>query len=156
MNNALRDWLLSSDKVQVLKKNTLTEVTDSYDSHVIAYIVPLTERTQKGLYTIKVLWTSDRCSPSSREQSSQKQLKYWLAGAGAVDVRYEAWHGTNSSVNLAIFNAVGLGTIHVVIPYHDLWIYYKPIPKRTYPIYMGMSNNLDGFIAQSLRASDGF
>lgn len=89
---------------RALIKGTLTEVTNSYTRKVIAYIVPLGERSEKGFYEIKVLWCSDK-----RFQRTP--------------ISYRAWIG------------------------------YKPITKKKYPMFLGMSTELDDFIAEALDSS---
>lgn len=136
--NALKEWLeTSSIQNDHMEKGTLTEVTNSYTEEVIAYIVSLSERSDKGLYEIRILWYSDKCRKriihSYRKQKS--------------DIIY-----ITDKPHLTVitpFSAVGKG--HVCIPYHNLWIGYEPITKKKLPMFLGMSTELDDFIAKELK-----
>jgi len=137
----LSDWLeISSKQNDHMKVGTLTEVTDSYTEEVIAYIVPLTERSGKGLYEIEVLWYSDRCfqrvTHSYRGMRQKRDITYRTKDKGV-------------QVTVTPFCAVGKG--HVCIPYRNLWIGYEPIAKIKHPMFLGMSEKLDEFIAKELK-----
>lgn len=135
MNHALKEWLETpSIQNDHMEKGTLTEVTDSYTEEVIAYIVPLSERSERGLYEIRILWYSDKCRKriihSYRKQKS--------------DIIYI----TDKPHSITPFSAVGKR--HVCIPYRNLWIDYEPITKKKLPMFLGMSTELDDFIAKEL------
>jgi hypothetical protein len=148
MNNALKEWLETSRKQNDhMEIGTLTEVTDSTDSYTeeaIAYIVPLTERSERGLYEIEVLWCSDKCiertTAGYRTRRQKKDIIYITAGT-----RPQVGHSTI----VTPFCAVGKG--HVCIPYHNLWISYDPITKKKLPMFLGLSKKLDAFIAKELK-----
>ncbi len=140
MNNALADWLETSSKENDhMKVGTLTEVTDSYTEEAIAYIVPLTERSNTGLYEIKVLWFSDKCFPktvrSYRRREQKKDISY----------RTPLPHQTTVTPFFAI------GRVHACIPYHVLWLGYEPVTKKKLPMFLGMSTELDEFISKELK-----
>lgn len=140
MNYTLTDWLETSRKENDhMEKGTLTEVTDSYTEEVIAYIAPLTERSERGLYEIRVLWISDKCSLMPiRSYRAKRQLR-------SITYRTDKPHTTT----VTPFPAVGKE--HICIPYHNLWIGYEPIAKKKLPMFLGMSKELDEFIADELK-----
>jgi hypothetical protein len=150
MNNALTpktvwEWLETSSKENDhMEKGTLTEVTDSYTEEAIAYIVPLTERSEKGLYEIKVLWHSDKCiertTAGYRTRRQKKDIIYITAAT-----RPQFGHSTI----VTPFVAIGKG--HICIPYHNLWIGYFPVAKKKLPMFLGLSKELDAFIAKELK-----
>ena len=140
--NALTDWLeTSSKKNDHMKKGTLTEVTDSHNNDVIAYIVPTTDRSEKGLYEIMVLWISDKCSKKNTHSFRTRKQKQ--------DIIYRI-DRNNVMFLYSPFIAVGKG--HCCIPYHNPWINYEPIAKKKLPMYIGLSGDLDRFIAEKLQS----